>query len=354
MQLRSGGGETVARSLGGKRIDPDTVEPDQRKVMNVVEEMAIASGLPVPPVFLMENEAGINAFAAGYTPERAVIGVTRGAIEKLSRDELQGVMAHEFSHILNGDMRLNIKLMGVIFGVMILQVIGGSILRGMLYSGGMRVRRSNSKEGGGQMAIVVIAFGLMAIGFVGVIFGRLIQAAVSRQREFLADASAVQFTRNPDGIAGALRTIGGFSSGAQLDSPHAAESAHMFFGNAVSRLSGLGSAFATHPPLPQRIQRLDPSWDGSTPRTVDGNHGNTARSAAAAGFAGGGPAAAVPHVGEAGTFDAEEGPRVLAGVEEDLRSAARQSVGRRRSCCACCSTATRPSGRSSSACWRRA
>ena len=148
-QLRSGGGETVARSLGGRRIDPDTVEPDQRKVMNVVEEMAIASGLPVPPVFLMENETGINAFAAGYKPERAVIGVTRGAIEKLSRDELQGVMAHEFAHILNGDMRLNIKLMGVIFGVMILQVIGGSILRGMWYSGGVRVRRSNDRDGGG-------------------------------------------------------------------------------------------------------------------------------------------------------------------------------------------------------------
>ncbi|BAM04975.1 M48 family metallopeptidase [Phycisphaera mikurensis] len=324
-QLRAGGGETVARSLGGRRIDPDTVDPDQRKVMNVVEEMAIASGLPVPPVFLMENEAGINAFAAGYTPERAVIGVTRGAIEKLSRDELQGVMAHEFSHILNGDMRLNIKLMGVIFGVMILQVIGGTILRGMWYSGGVRVRRGNDREGGGgQVAIIVIAFGLMAIGFVGVIFGRLIQAAVSRQREFLADASAVQFTRNPDGIAGALKVIGGFEDGAKLRTPHAAESAHMMFGNAVS---SFGGAFATHPPLPERIKRLDPSWDGATPRTAEEDGGNTRRSAAAAGFAGGGPAAGVPRVGEAGTFDADEGPRVLAGVPEALRDAARRSVG---------------------------
>ena len=174
------------------------------------------------------------------------------------------------------------------------------------------------------MAIVVIAFGLMAIGFVGVIFGRLIQAAVSRQREFLADASAVQFTRNPDGIAGALKTIGGFQDGAKLISPHAAESAHMMFGNAVSNFGG---AFATHPPLPQRIKRLDPSWDGANPRTVEQDGGNLQRSAAAAGFAGGGGAVTVPNVGEAGTLDVEAGPRVLANVPDDLRSAARQSVG---------------------------
>ena len=326
-QLRAGGGESVARSLGGRRIDPDTADPAQRKVMNVVEEMAIASGLPVPPVFLMEHETGINAFAAGYKPEHAVIGVTRGAVEKLTRDELQGVMAHEFSHILNGDMRLNIKLMGVLFGVMILQVIGGTVLRGMWYSGGVRVRSSNDRDGGAagaQMAIVVIAFGLMAIGFVGVIFGRLIQSAVSRQREFLADASAVQFTRNPDGIASALKTIGGYQDGSRLQSPHAAESAHMMFGNAVSNFGG---AFATHPPLPERIARLDPTFDLGAAEAGGTGGGGLRASAAAAGFAGGGPAAAVPNVGEAGTFSVADGPRVLAGVPEELREAARRSVG---------------------------
>ena len=325
-QLRAGGGEAVARSLGGRRIDPGTTDPTQRKVMNVVEEMAIASGLPVPPVFLMEHEAGINAFAAGYKPEHAVIGVTRGAVEKLSRDELQGVMAHEFSHILNGDMRLNIKLMGVLFGVMILQVIGGSVLRGLWFTGGVRVR-SNDRDGGAagaQLVIVVIAFGLMAIGFVGVIFGRLIQSAVSRQREFLADASAVQFTRNPDGIASALKTIGGYQDGSRLRSPHAAESAHMMFGNAVSNFGG---AFATHPPLPERIARLDPSFDKEAAEAGGAGGGSLRASAAAAGFAGGGPAAAVPGVGEAGTFAVADGPRVLAGVPEELREAARQSVG---------------------------
>lgn len=349
-QLRAGGGETVARSLGGRRISPDTVDPDQRRVMNVVEEMAIASGLPVPPVFLMEHEKGINAFAAGYTPERAVIGVTRGAVEKLSRDELQGVMAHEFAHILNGDMRLNIKLMGVIFGVMILQVIGGTVLRGMWYSGGVRVRRSNDRDSGGaQVAILVIALGLMAIGFVGVIFGRLIQAAVSRQREYLADASAVQFTRNPDGIAGALKTIGGYERGARVDSPHAAETAHMFFGNAVSGLAGLGGAFSTHPPLPERIRRLDPSFSGKLPRKPAAGASAAGRSsgfasalaggaagvAGAAGLAGASAPAspAAPgagdrvRVGAAGSFDVEEGPRLLARVPEELRGAARTVLG---------------------------
>lgn len=351
-QLRAGGGETVARSLGGRRISPDTVDPDQRRVMNVVEEMAIASGLPVPPVFLMEHEKGINAFAAGYTPERAVIGVTRGAVEKLSRDELQGVMAHEFAHILNGDMRLNIKLMGVIFGVMILQVIGGTVLRGMWYSGGVRVRRSNDRDSGGaQVAILVIALGLMAIGFVGVIFGRLIQAAVSRQREYLADASAVQFTRNPDGIAGALKTIGGYERGARVDSPHAAETAHMFFGNAVSGLAGLGAAFSTHPPLPERIRRLDPSFSGKLPRKPAAGASAAGRSsglasalaggaAGVAGLAGASQAGdlapaspAAPgagdrvRVGAAGSFDVEEGPRLLARVPEELRGAARTVLG---------------------------
>ncbi|MEM1355621.1 MAG: M48 family metallopeptidase [Planctomycetota bacterium] len=259
-QLRSGGGGGVAQSLGGRLVRPDTTDTDERKLVNVVEEMAIASGTAVPPVFIMEREKGINAFAAGYSPDSAVIGVTRGCIEQLSRDELQGVIAHEFSHILNGDMRLNIRLMGLIFGILAIAVLGRVIVQGMFYSSATRSRSSNSKEGGGKMVILLIGVALIVIGSLGVFFGKLIKAAISRQREYLADASAVQFTRNPDGIGNALKRIGGYTFGTRVESPHAEEAAHMFFGEAVS--SWLGGAMATHPPLDQRIRWIDKGWDG--------------------------------------------------------------------------------------------
>ncbi|MEO0475710.1 MAG: M48 family metallopeptidase [Planctomycetota bacterium] len=252
--LRSGGGEAVARTLGGKLIHPHTTDLDERKVMNVVEEMALASGTPVPPVYLMEEESSINAFAAGYAPDNAVIGITRGAIEKLSRDELQGVVAHEFSHILNGDMRLNIRLMGVVFGIIAIAVIGRVLLRVGFYSSAGR----RNKDGKAAIAMALIGLALLVIGGVGVLMGRLIQAAVSRQREYLADASAVQFTRNPDTIGGALKRIGGV--GSQLKSGHADEVGHMCIANAMT--SWGVSAFATHPPLEERIKRVDPGWDG--------------------------------------------------------------------------------------------
>lgn len=252
--LRSGGGESVAQAMGGTLIHPQTSDMDQRKIMNVVEEMALASGTPVPPVYVMENESGINAFAAGYSPDNAVIGITRGAIEKLTRDELQGVVAHEFSHILNGDMRLNIRLMGVIFGIIALAVIGRVLLRMGFYSN--IGRRSKDDKSG--IILIVGGLALLVIGGVGVLFGRLIQAAVSRQREYLADASAVQFTRNPDTIAGALKRIGGV--GSSLKDGHAAEVGHMCIANAMSSFA-FGS-FATHPPLEKRIRKIDPSWDG--------------------------------------------------------------------------------------------
>lgn len=256
--LRSGGGESVAQMMGGQLIHPQTRDMHERKIMNVVEEMALASGTPVPPVYLMENESGINAFAAGYSPDKAVIGITRGAIEKLSRDELQGVVAHEFSHILNGDMRMNIRLMGVIFGIIAIAVIGRVVLRMGLYSGMSRRRNSDDKGG---LALVGIGIALLIIGGIGVLAGRLIQAAVSRQREYLADASAVQFTRNPDTIGGALKRIGGV--GSNINNGHADEVGHMCIANAMS--SWGVSAFATHPPLAQRIKRIDPSWDGTYP-----------------------------------------------------------------------------------------
>ena len=265
----SQGGEVVARWLGGRLIDSNTPDPQERRLLNVMEEMAIASGTPVPSVFLLEEENSINAFAAGFTPADAVIGVTRGTLQILSRQELQGVIAHEFSHILNGDMRLNIRLIGVLNGILVIAMIGYAILRGTS-------RSSSSKKGGGG---AVLAFGaaLLVIGYVGVFFGKLIKSAVSRQREFLADASAVQFTRNPGGLTGALKKIGGLAHGSRIKSPKAEEMSHLFFSDGMHgkappllsmRSHKAPSAFsfmATHPPLETRIQRIDPSFDGRFP-----------------------------------------------------------------------------------------
>jgi len=245
------GGRAVATSLGGRLVDSNTSDPDERKLLNVVEEMAIAAGLPVPQVYLLPDERGINAFAAGHSTSDAVVAVTEGSIRLLTRDELQGVIGHEFSHILNGDMRLNLRLMGIIFGILCLAVVG----RVLLYT---RSRSSRDKN-----PLPLLGLALILIGWIGVVFGRLIQAAVSRQREFLADASSVQFTRNPAGLAGALKKIGGLSYGSKLQAPHAAEASHMFFGN------GMGESFLhlmdTHPPLAERIRAIDPSFDGAFP-----------------------------------------------------------------------------------------
>ncbi len=255
----SGGGHTVAELMGGRLLHPQTSDLDERKILNVVEEMAIAAGTPVPAVYLLENEEGINAFAAGHSPNDAVIGVTRGCVRTLSRDELQGVIGHEFSHILNGDMKLNLRLMGVLFGILLIGLSGYILLRS---TSGYRVRASD-REGdrGGRNILPLIGLALYVIGYVGVFFANLIKAAVSRQREFLADASAVQFTRNPDGIAGALKKIGAIEQGSAIREPRAAEASHMFFGNAgtAGQLFGL---LETHPPLVERIRRLDPSFDG--------------------------------------------------------------------------------------------
>lgn len=246
----SGGGARVAEMMQAQLIVDGTGDPDRQRVLNVVEEMAIASGTPVPPVYLME-ESAINAFAAGYSPADAVIGVTRGAIQKLSRDELQGVIAHEFSHILHGDMRLNIRLIGLLHGIMVIGLMGYYLMRSAAFSGRSR--------NGGQIAI--LGLGLVVIGFAGTFFGNLIKSAVSRQREYLADASAVQYTRNPGGIAGALKRIGADTHGSVLQNPAASEISHALFGEGVK--SGLNSMFATHPPLKKRIRSIQPDWDGS-------------------------------------------------------------------------------------------
>ncbi len=261
LALRAGGGASVAESLGGVRLYPNTTDLSERRLLNVVEEMSIASGVPVPPVFLLKDEAGINAFAAGYSPSDAVLGITRGALEQLTRDELQGVLAHEFSHILNGDMRIGIRVMGVLYGILLMGFVGQLIFRTVAYGG-----RSRSNEKGGNnavMVILLIGVALIVLGFVGTFLGNLIKAAISRQRERLADASGVQFTRNPAGLAGALKRIGAAQAGSQLQAPNAAQASHILFAEGVwKNMSGLWSS---HPPLAERIRALDPSWDGVYP-----------------------------------------------------------------------------------------
>ena len=248
--LRSGGAK-VATMLGGTPVALSPTDPHERMLRNIVEEMAIASGVPVPDIYVLDGETGINAFAAGWSPSDAAVAVTRGCLEQLDRDELQGVIAHEFSHVFHGDMRLNIRLMGVLFGIVCIATIGRVLAR----SAGSGRRSSGSKKNDAA-ALAVFGVALMVIGYLGVFFARLIQAAVSRQREFLADASAVQYTRNPRGIGMALAKIGGL--GARLDSPHADEASHLMFADGMVRM--FGGLLATHPPLPTRIERILPGF----------------------------------------------------------------------------------------------
>lgn len=246
MSLREGGG-AVARGLGGTLVPEDPRDFHLKRLRNVVEEMSIASGVPVPEIYVLDQEAGINAFAAGHSPSDAAIAVTRGALDRLSRDELQGVIAHEFSHVLNGDMRLNLKLMGLIFGLLVLGLTGRKVLEHMRFGG-------SRKEGA---PLLLIALAVMILGYVGVFCGRLIKASISRQREYLADASAVQFTRLSHGLSGALMKIGAFSAGSKLTETQGEEVSHMLFGDGV----GYSALTATHPPLIDRIKRIDPRFD---------------------------------------------------------------------------------------------
>ena len=250
----SDGGRSVAEGLGGKLLLPNSSDFYEKRALNVVEEMAIASGIAVPPVYILD-EGGINAFAAGYNLEDAVVGLTRGCITSLSRDELQGVVAHEFSHIFHGDMRLNIRIVSWLHGMVLIGMIGRIVMR-FSHTSSSKSRGKNS----GVPAALAIGVALAIAGYAGSFFGGLIRAALSRQREYLADASAVQYTRNPEGIANALKKIGANSLGASIGAPQASEFSHLFFGDIVTnRFSNL---MATHPPLESRIIRIDPSWDG--------------------------------------------------------------------------------------------
>jgi Zn-dependent protease with chaperone function len=326
----SAGGSAVAESVGGRRVDPHTTDLKERQLLNVVEEMAIASGLPVPAVYILDEEPAINSFAAGLTSSDTVVTVTRGTLQKLTRDELQGVVAHEFSHILNGDMRMNVRVTAIIFGILVIGLAGRATLWGM---------RSGSTRAKGNGAAMVLAIGLalLIIGYVGYFFGRLIQASLSRQREFLADASAVQFTRNPDGVTGALKKIGGYAIGSSLETHRAAEIGHFFF--AQSFVSNFGGFWATHPPLGERITAIDPKFDGKftePPEVVDVAKEPWSKvermapaatpSPAAAPFPAAGAAFAAALTAAAGTLTPEGAAgaqALLAEIPASLRTAAR-------------------------------
>lgn len=266
----SKGGKAIAIMLGGQRLQPNSEDLKEKQLLNIVEEMAIASGSPIPEVYLLPRERGINAFAAGFTPSDAAIGITRGSLDLLTRDEIQGVIAHEFSHILNGDMRLNMQMTCLTHGILFISEAGSLLMRvpfrAALYTSGSSRREGNMPF---QAMIALIAAGvvLMIIGSIGYFFAQLIKSAVSRQREFLADAAAVQFTRNPEGIGMALKKIGGLAAGSSIQASQSAEASHFFFANGLA--SSWYEWFATHPPLEQRISIIDPSFDGTFPDVAE-------------------------------------------------------------------------------------
>ncbi|MGI9285504.1 MAG: M48 family metallopeptidase [Pseudomonadales bacterium] len=326
----SGGGAAVAESLGGKLINSNTTDLSERRVLNVVEEMAIAAGLPVPPVYIMD-ENSVNAFAAGFQPQDAVIGLTRGTMQLLSREELQGVIGHEFSHVLHGDMRINIRLMGALYGIMVIGMVGYFIMRTFAHS---NVRRSSNSNNQGALPFLVLGVGLMIIGYAGTFFGNVIKASVSRQREFLADASAVQYTRNPEGIAGALKKIGAATQGSKILHPHAAEVSHMFFGQAVR--VAFNTFLATHPPLSKRIKLIEPNWDGKFPElgpAYSAAHANAlAAEEQVAGFAGASVAAAesaslIDSIGQLDEKHIDYSRNLIDSIADRVIEAAREPDG---------------------------
>jgi Zn-dependent protease with chaperone function len=312
--------------VNARRITPDTRAPLERRQLNVVEEMAIASGVRVPTVYVMDGEGGINAFAAGWEVSGAVIAVTRGTLESLTRDELQGVIGHEFSHILNGDMRINIRMIGVLAGIVFIGSIGQFLMRSV----------RGSRKGGGQIALAGLA--LFIVGYVGLFFARLIKAAVSREREYLADASSVQFTRNPDGLAGALDQIRVAASGALISGRYAEEMSHMFFGESISL--GLGGLFATHPPLEERIRRIRPGFvprryrEARPPVAPGTEEANAAKasvppvvSGLAGARAGRSPAESALLVGALDPAKIDYAARLLASLAAPLRESLRSAEG---------------------------
>ena len=325
------GGVAVAQSVGAVPVDPSTSDPQLRRYLNVVEEMSIASGVPAPRLFVLESEDGINAFAAGYTSADAAVTVTAGALHELNRDELQGVIGHEFSHVLNGDMKLNLRLIGLLNGLLLLGLVGLRILA--FGGGGGRGRDRDSS------AAPILVFGIAALilGFIGQFFAGLIKAAVSRQREWLADASAVQFTRQSSGLAGALKKIAGVPSGSALRDAHAEKQInHMLFGEGKRSVSSL---WATHPPLLERIAALEPGFDADAVRALqeqyrdtvpDGMAEDVQRGLVGSALAGPAPrvqvtpSAVADRVGTFGPEDLARGAALSAQLDPEVRQLAAQ------------------------------
>ena len=260
LQLRAGG-RVIAEDVGGRLIT-EPRDDDERRLLNIVEEISVASGIPTPPVYLLGLCDGINAFAAGHNPREAVVAVTRGAIRNLNRDQLQGVIAHEYAHILNGDMALNMKMVGWLHGVLAITILADRLIE-IGCEALFRERRtmfSQNDNGLGGILPIVIGCGLWPVGLIGTFMALLAKAATSRQREFLADAYAVQFTRHPEGLADAFKRLAGHDAGSRVRSSKAIEASHMFFAEGCGRLA---SRLASHPPLVDRVLRLDPTWDGT-------------------------------------------------------------------------------------------
>jgi Zn-dependent protease with chaperone function len=307
-----GGGAVVAQSLGGVRVERETSDPARKRLRNIIEEMSIATGVPGPEIYVLEQEPAINAFAAGHTPANACITVTQGALDHLNRDELQGVIGHEFSHILNGDMRLNIQLMGAIFGLLVIAIIGRLVFN-------FAPRGGNDRDRKGNLGWVGVGLAAMVLGYLGLLAGRILQAAVSRQRERLADASAVQFTRNTTGLKGALLKIAALEEGSKFVAADAEEVAHMLFA------PGLDRVFATHPPLLERIRELDPHFDPAElqqliqrglPGPEGGGYGSAAPAGAAAPAAVAAVAATSGFAADAGTIAAQVGRPQPSNVDQ--------------------------------------
>jgi len=301
-----GGGDAIAKMVKARQVARDTRDLAERRLLNVVDEMAIASGVAAPSVYVMDDEQGINAFAAGYSPNQAVIVVTKGTLEKLSRDELQGVIGHEFSHILNGDMRLNVRLIGILAGIVIVGEAGLVIIK-------------LGAEAGDTGAIPFILWGALvaAVGYIGVFFGRMIKAAVSRQREFLADASSVQFTRNPDGLVSALEKIRKEASAA-VKNAYAGEMSHMYFSQAINPKI-FSDLFATHPPIDARIA-------GITGRKLEAAPAADAPPATAVGFV----KSMLTMVGTSSPDHVDRATELLAAMPASLKAMVETPEGARR------------------------
>ncbi len=249
-ELKRRGACGVAEKLGGTRIDRRASDLNERRFYDVVEETALAFGVPVPAVYVLRDEDGINACAIGGDLETSAVAATAGAIRLLTRDELQGVVAHEFAHLVNGDVKINMRLLGVLFGIQIL-VVAGLV--------GLKIEEKwNTADKG--ISLEFVWWALILSGMVGGFVAGLIRAAISRQREFLADATAARATRNPLGLANALKKIGGLEKGSTLSAPASVETAHLFFGSVFT--GACARFFRTHPDLKRRILALDPTFDG--------------------------------------------------------------------------------------------